>query len=155
MKFIIKIALIIAILAPSLHAQKIAPYTRKTLIGAGLAAVAANAAAASRTLTLDVTPYDQITLVLTLSRTAGVAITLTITESVDGGSTYGAQHSSSVASGTVTISPVTWTTGTISADYTLSLPIGCKSITHMKIVVAVTTGGAADLITAKVMGGTS
>lgn len=130
------------------------PDALKSYIGKPLNAVAATANAALRTITADVTRFEQVTLVCALSRNAGTAITLTISESVDG-LTYGALHTLAAESGTVTIRAATITTPTISADYNFALPLSVVSVKSLKIVVAITTGGATDLITCGLMGGSN
>ncbi len=123
-----------------------------------LEAVALTAAAGSRTITRQLASADgggdglgdgwaQIKITIDYTYSAATAVTVTPSCSLDGGNTYGRETSTSISSGTGTISLYTdsYTTGGASAVLNLAYDVsGC---THVKLVFAGTGSPAAgDLI---------
>ena len=108
-----------------------------------LSAVAATASAGSRTFTIPVAHYSVTTIQINFTRTAGTAVTLTCTASLNGGSSYGSITSTAISSGAGTVTPYvdTWTT---SASGNILLDYATARYDDLQCVVAVTTGGASD-----------
>lgn len=129
-----------------------APDALKFFFGTPVDGVAANAAAALRTATLDVIRFAQLAVVIDLSQSAATALTMTMAASVDGGTTYGDVQSMSVSSGTGTLSDMTWTKA-VSGDVTITLDLPVVAYSNVQLVFAATGGGASDLITVTIMGG--
>lgn len=116
--------------------------------------VALNATAALRTLTVEVAQvkrttgdgYEKLVVVVDFTWAAASTVVLTPTCSIDGGSTYASETSTSIAAGAGTVSPYadTYTTGGASAVFRVVYDVsGC---THYKIVFSGASAGATDLI---------
>jgi hypothetical protein len=111
-----------------------------------LNAVAANAAAASRTFTIDTEGYVAVALQVDYVYTAGTAVTMTCTKSLNQGTTYASVTSTSVAGGTGTVTAYADSFAvTASTNFTLEYDV--RNYDKLRCVAAVTGGGAADTIT--------
>jgi hypothetical protein len=144
-----KLATILTLLlASTAHAQapQIINYT-----GAALTNVPANAAAASRTMTLKTVEAKHLALVVNLKHVAASAITITVRSRVVAGGLWGRTHSLAIAAGTVTLSPVTYSLA-VAADTELAIEIPVPSWVEVQIVIGATGGGATDLISAQATG---
>lgn len=116
-----------------------------------LDAVAGNASAASRTITIPIEDgWTEVALQIDTTRVAHTAITVTATCSLNGGVTYGNINSvEGAGSGAYDVFSATWTkASTASTSELFNFGVGlCDS---MKFVVGLTTGGASDFLTAYV-----
>lgn len=116
-----------------------------------LDAVAGNASAATRTITIPIQAgWTDLVLQVDTTRTAHEAIVVTASCSINHGVSYGNINSiESAGNGAYDVYSATWTkAATASTSETFNFGIyGCD---HMKLVVALTTGGAADFMTAYV-----
>jgi len=111
-----------------------------------LNAVAANAAAASRTFTIDTSTFVKMVLQVDYVWTAGTAVTMTCSGSINQGSSYASITSTSIAAGTGTVSPyVDSFAVTASANFLLEYDV--RIYDRLRCVAAVTGGGANDTIT--------
>lgn len=118
-----------------------------------LEAVALNGAAATRTVTLSLADlnhanrgFEKVVVVIDYTYGAATAVTVTPTLSIDGGTTYGSETSTSISSGTGTVSVYSdsYTTGAANALLRLSYDVaGC---THLKLVIAGTGANGSDLV---------
>ena len=119
-----------------------------------LEAVALNAAAATRTYTVSAgaltdAPSDgfaKLVVVIDYTYSAATTVTVTPTCSLDGGSTYASETSTSIAAGagTVSVYSDTYTTG--GANAVLRLVYDVSGCTHYKLVFGGASAGAGDLV---------
>ena len=153
-----RIALILGlglIAAPALADQGYLSVGKNT---AGLTAVALNAAAATRTITVNLTDKETATttganavyskLLVTVDYTYSEATTVTaqLTCALDG-STYGRRTSNSTASGATTIYAETGTYTTGAASITLNLEYGVKGCKSVKVLFGGASAAAGDIVT--------
>lgn len=117
----------------------------------GLTSVAANAAAASRTLEIATTDVESLGFAVQLVRVAATSIDVTLWKSADDGTTYSRVPSTSVVSGTGTSKDYTQTKA-VSGDDTLWVDVDVGAATKVKFIAGATTGGASDLISVQVSG---
>lgn len=117
-----------------------------------LDSVALNAADASRTFSLDVSGYSSLSVQVDLTRTAATDLQLTCSVSLNGGVSFGSLTSTSVSSGTGTIS-VFHDVCTIGAGSTcltgtgnIVLDYDVRKYDAFKCVVSGTSGGANDIV---------
>lgn len=113
--------------------------------------VAANAAAGSRTITLPVHGLSRLVVSVEFTRSAGTAVVLTPSYSLDDGETYARLTSTSVLDGAGTVSTYS-DTRTTSASENIGLSYDVAGMDYFKIVFTVTGGGASDLLTVLVSG---
>jgi len=114
-----------------------------------ISSVAATAAEASRSATIDVRTLgaESVGFAIKLTRVAGTALVATIWKSADGGSTSARVPSMSTASGAATANDYTVTKSiSTSGEHTMWQDVPCLNCTHVKLVVGVTGGGTSDLI---------
>ena len=114
--------------------------------GAIIDGVAANAAEASRTAVCLVKSASEIGFGISLTWGAATALTVQLFKSADDGNTYQRVPSLDILSGTGTASDYTVSKAVTATD-TLWVDTGVGNATHVKIIVAATSGGAGDLIT--------
>jgi hypothetical protein len=120
------------------------PATSRNLLNA----VAANASAANRTITIDVKGYAKTTIVFVLTR-GGDAATATITcsGSLDGGTTYGTVQARAISSGVATLTDFSDSRATGGSSFSIAIDYGVSTYTHFKCVFATDTSNASDTIT--------
>lgn len=115
-----------------------------------LNAVALNGAAGTRTLTLDTGSigdgYGRLLVVLDYTYGAATAVTVTPSCSSDGGTTYGQETSTSIASGTGTVSAYSDSYTTGAANKTLRLKYDVTGCDHYKLIFAGTGANGSDLV---------
>lgn len=121
-----------------------------------LEAVALNASAGTRTLTLplstnfsrgtDGPTYAKVKLVINYTYSAATTVVVTYTSSIDGGTTYGSETSTAIAAGAGTVSVYTDTYTTGSANAIIKLSYDVAGCTHAKFVFSGASAGAGDLI---------
>ena len=112
-----------------------------------LNAVASNAAAASRTFTIDTAGWAKTVLQVNYVYNAGTAVTMTCTASLDGGTTYASITSTSISAGAGTVTAYVDTFAISAASANFLLEYDTRVYDHLKCVAAVTGGGASDTIT--------
>ena len=144
-----RIAFVFALLLASVPAQaryKVAN-TDCTLVNCRLLnGVAGNAAAALRTFTINTGTFVKTTLQVDYVWTAGTAVTMTCSGSLNQGASYGRVTSTSVAAGTGTVTPYT-DSRAVTASENFLLEYDVRTYDRLQCVVAVTGGGADDTIT--------
>lgn len=111
-----------------------------------LDAVAASASAGARTAELKVAGYARLVLAVDFTRSAGTAVVITPTYSLDGGTTYASFTSEAVAAGAATVSPYV-VTRTVSLSDIFGHALDVRGMDRVKLLFAVTGGGASDLLT--------
>lgn len=119
-----------------------------------LEAVALNATAATRTITVPISQvqsragegFEKLVVGVEFTYAAASTVVLTPTCSMDGGSTYFSETSTAIAAGagTVSLYTDTYTTGGASASFRLVYDV--SSCTHYKIVFSGASAGATDLV---------
>jgi uncharacterized protein with beta-barrel porin domain len=119
-----------------------------------LEGVALNATAATRTLTVQVSDvrktakdgYRKLIVVVKHTYSAATTLTATPTCSMDGGTTYASETSTSISAGagTVSVYSDTYTTG--AANSVLRLVYDVSGCTNYKVLFGGASGGAGDLI---------
>ena len=112
-----------------------------------LNAVAANAAAASRTFEIDVTGWVKATIQVDYIYTAGTAVTMTCTGSLNQGLSYASLTSTAITAGTGTVTAYVDSFAVAAASANFLLEYDVRTYDKLKCVAAVTGGGAADTIT--------
>jgi len=112
-----------------------------------LNAVAATAAAASRTVTIATTGRVKATLQVDYVYSAGTAVTATCTGSLNQGTSYASLTSTSVAAGTGTVTPYVDSFAISAASANFLLEYDVRTYDRLKCVFAVTGGGAGDTLT--------
>jgi hypothetical protein len=112
----------------------------KVLDGAAL-----NAAAASRTFTLDVSGMSVVSIQIDLTRTAATDLQLTCLASLNGGVSYGEISSTSVSGGTGTMTAY-HDVFPLSANHNLIFDYYVGTKDNLKCTVSGTSGGANDTI---------
>lgn len=127
----------------------------RCFLGTLIDAVAANAAAGSRTATIDLGKLHtasgaQRTPVLfrgtiVLARVAATNVSVQFSLSIDGGTTYGRQQVINMAAGTGILSDYT-PTKTGSTDHSFDLQLDVRCATHLRVVVAAAAGGSTDYL---------
>jgi len=110
--------------------------------------VAANAAAASRTTTLNVASASSVGFGVAISWAAASSIDVQLYKSADGGSNYERVGSIAIAAGTGTVSDYT-ASKAVTADDTMWIDLDVTNATHVQIIVGATGGGASDLLTVR------
>ena len=118
----------------------------------GLTAVAANAAASARTLTIDTRQVDKLGICLTLTRIAATALTLTALFRAHAGGAQAKVGTITISGGTITFADGTWTKA-VSGNDSMALELPCLPFAEVELVMAATGGGATDLLTLEVTGG--
>lgn len=116
----------------------------------GLSSVAANAAAASRTITLsDLSRARKVGIGISLVRVAGTVITLTVWKSGDGGTTWFKVPALS-SQGDGSFEALDYSAfKNVSADDSAWFTFDVEDANALKYLVAVTSGGATDLISSQ------
>lgn len=115
--------------------------------GTLLSAVACNASAANRTLSLsNPDGYGVAILQFDFTYNAATAITLTCNVSLDGGTTYAPLQSCAVSSGVCTSTDASWSKA-VSANDDWAWRIDFLSAPNVQCTVACTGGGASDTVT--------
>jgi hypothetical protein len=119
-----------------------------------LAAVALNASAATRTITVPVAQarlstgdgYSRLIVGVDFTYAAATTVTLTPTCSLDGGTTYFSVTSTAITAGAGAVSLYvdTYTTSAASAKFSVGYDVG--ACTHFKIVFGGASAGAGDLV---------
>ena len=151
------IAASIVLAAPQALAVEQGNLTVST-VTTSLTGVALNAAAATRTITANLTQhgtivsgsrplYSKMTVTVAYTYSAATTVTAQFSCSMDG-TTYGRRTSTSTSAGASTIyaETGTYTTGAASIDLNLEYDVrGCKSV---KVVLGGAGAGAGDLVTA-------
>jgi hypothetical protein len=111
-----------------------------------LNAVAASAGASSRTIEIDTSGgWERLVLQIEYTQSAGSAVVVTPTYSLDGGTTYCQLTSTSVAAGAGTVSDYVDTHAS-GASENFGLAYDVAGYDKFKIVFSVTGGGASDLL---------
>lgn len=121
--------------------------------------VAANAAAGSRTVTIETAGYVHVTWQVNLTRATATAITVTCTASEDGGATYANIPGMNTDGTTGTLKPFTWRY--IGADPSGALVGNDSTIIKMDVsdydwiacIFSATGGGGSDLLRVSAMKG--
>lgn len=119
--------------------------------GVKLSAVAANAAAGTRTFTV-ANPkgaFGMMVVHLNFTRSSATAVTMVCSESPDAGSTLYALHVGETSSGVQTTYPASKTTA-VSASAKWPWRWNIKGFSFISCVYSTTSGGAGDLLTATV-----
>jgi hypothetical protein len=111
-----------------------------------LDAVAASAAAAARTIELTVRGQARLVLKVDFTRSAGTAVVLTPTYSLDDGTTYASITSTTISSGAGALDVYT-DTRTTSSSGIFGVAYDVRGYDKFKVLFAVTGGGAGDLLT--------
>lgn len=116
-----------------------------------LDAVAGNASAATRTITITIEDgWTDLGLQVDATRNAYTAITLTATCSKNHGTTYGNVNTVEPAgSGALSVFTATWTK-TTSSTTNETFDLDASKCDHIKLVVGLTGGGASDAMDAYV-----
>ena len=119
-----------------------------------LSSVAANAGAALRTLTLDVSHTKQIAIVINLARVSASALTCTARFRAHKGGLWGPMQTISVAGGVGGLEDFNWakTAEVATVAGTIDCPVDAYQ--EAEFVIAAPDGGATDLISAQVGGST-
>lgn len=122
--------------------------TRICRLGTLLNQVGANAAAASRTATIDLSELRirRLCGTVTLSHSAATSLTLQVKLSADGGTTYALVQSQQIAAGTATLSDYLQSKA-VSGDDGFAFHVDCEGFTHAQLIVAAPSGGGLDVIT--------
>ncbi len=108
--------------------------------------VAADAAEASRTITLPTHGMSRLVLQVEFTRSAGTAVTLTPSYSLDDGANYCRMTSTTISLGTGTLSQYT-DSRTTSSTESFGVTYDVAGMDYFKVVFAVTSGGSSDLLT--------
>jgi hypothetical protein len=150
-----KLALVLGILlAPAVaSAQTLAPYTRSNNFGAQLSGIALNASSATRTTTLTLNgQFASVVYQIDYTYSAATTVTMTCTNSLNGGSTYGGITITDLNAGTITkaSAALTYTTGSASA--VLVVELGAHGVDHQKCVFGGASAGSGDLVTVTPVG---
>lgn len=112
-----------------------------------LDAVAANAAAASRTFEIDTAGWVKATIQVDYVYSAGTAVTLTCQGSLNQGTSYASITSTSVGAGTGTVTAYVDSFAISAASANFLLEYDVRTLDRLKCVAAVTGGGANDKVT--------
>lgn len=110
-----------------------------------LSSVPLNAAAASRTFTVQVSGYSLLRVLVVLDRTAATDLQLAGSGSLDDGDTFGRVVATSVTAGTGTNTDYT-DAKAVSGDDTLLVTYDVRGLDVFRGVVSGTDGGASDLV---------
>jgi hypothetical protein len=110
-----------------------------------LSAVALNATAATRTVTLPVAGYSRLTMQIELTRVAATDVQVTCTGSINGGGTYALVTSGTTSSGTGTLSAyhdvfATTTSQNFMTQYDV------RGLDKIACVLSGTAAGGTDLV---------
>jgi hypothetical protein len=110
-----------------------------------LSAVALNATASTRTVTLPVAGYSRLTLQVELTRVAATDVQVTCTGSINGGGTYAQETSVTISAGTGTLAAYHDVFATTTSQNFLT-KYDVRGIDKIACVLSGTSAGATDLI---------
>jgi len=131
----------IALATPSSHEAR--------TVGTLLSAVALNATAATRTITLteqNMRGFSVAALFIDFNRTAATDVSMTCTGSMDAGTTYFQFQSCDVSAGDCTSTDASWTR-TISANDEFIWRVDTMGIPRVQCLFAGTSAGGSDTVT--------
>ena len=125
--------------------------------GTYLSRVAGNAAAASRTVTLDVRRVSKLSCVVTYQKLGGSSASAVTIQSYYkpyyDSSSWGLGQSMSISSGTGTMSDYTWSKTISTSQTSFAVDVPVMPWAQTKLIVTATSGGASDLIWLYCVGG--
>jgi len=94
--------------------------------------------------------FDQLTIFVKYTRSAGTGVTFQIETTEDNGSTWHKVQTTAIASGVVTLSDATYTkVSSSSTNYAVNIPINCEQV-RISSLIATGTPTASDKATVRV-----